>query len=370
VSTAGEGAPAPLDVGILLVGVAGGDAARGITRLLTALRRRFHDLAPGLRWRCHLVTPAAGEPTASDPRLMSLLDLGLNTLARQRLDFVYVLHAGAMRNERGQPVDAAVSSAAGIAMLAALPLRRVDAADALAQRMVPLLARMAGLDAAVATDAREAGALRAALQRIADARIEERARRGRIAFHLAALGENWRPVLGSIARLRPWTMPLRLGRLTAAAVSVLLLLMMTAEAWELGVAQSPARVAALSMLVLCATSAYVLRRQRLLRIRAFRGLTEQLVVMRVAISAAIVLGLLSTYLALFAFSFGAGLALFPDRVATHWSGIDPPRMDWAHYALMAGFVSAIGVIMGALGASFEPQRRLKEWATIDEIRLG
>lgn len=69
--------------------------------------------------------------------------------------------------------------------------------------------------------------MREELERVADTRLEEETRspsRQRVLFYLRALGRNWRPVLQAIRSARPWLLPMRLSRVTTAAVVTIVVL--------------------------------------------------------------------------------------------------------------------------------------------------
>src|SRR5690606_40704466 len=52
---------------------------------------------------------------------------------------------------------------------------------------------------------------------------------------------NMRDVVSSVSRTRPWLFPFRLSKVTAGAVSTALIVLLTAESWELANAQAPLR---------------------------------------------------------------------------------------------------------------------------------
>src|SRR5690606_5787695 len=107
---------------------------------------------------------------------------------------------------------------------------------------------------------------RTALAAVADPRIEESSTQGLTSahFYARAVWQNRRGVLESVFRARPWQFPFRLSKLTTAAASTMTVLLITAEAWELGMTQSPVVLTILSVLALLATSWFVLMRQRVL----------------------------------------------------------------------------------------------------------
>ena len=212
--------------------------------------------------------------------------------------------------------------------------------------------------------------LRGVLERIADPRIEERegaaGRGGRAVFYARALWENRREFLRALLRARPWLFPLHLSRLTTAALSTLLVLVMTAEAWDLALRQPAPLVAGLSLAALLGTSAFVLSRQQLLIRRRGWRLTERRVLATVTTVGVILFGFATTYLLLFAVTAGFAGLFFDRALVAAWAASTTAPIAARHYLLMGGFVASLGVVIGALGASFEARSHFRHVAFIDE----
>ncbi len=217
----------------------------------------------------------------------------------------------------------------------------------------------------------EAAALIKELTDVADVRLEETplaSRRTGASFYLSAAWINRDDIASAVVQARPWEFPLRLSRLTTAAFSGLLLLLITAEVWDLGLTRSPGLVAAMSAIAIAGTSAYILKRQRLLLRRSVRRMTEQNVVTNVSITVTVLLGMLTTYLALFAATLLLAFTLFAGEVIPNWATSlhSQGGVQWHHYMAMAGVVATMGIVFGALGASFEGQHYFRHVAYVDE----
>lgn len=211
--------------------------------------------------------------------------------------------------------------------------------------------------------------LAAELSDVADLRLEEEhpdQRSNRWSFYLKTLWHNWDDVISSVRQARPWRFPVQLSRLTTAAASGLLVLLITAEVWDLGMNQSSPRVIGLTTVLLAATTMYILLRQRLLVRRGARRLTEQTAVTHISVTLSVLFGLVTTYAALYAAVLLLAWLVFPAHLVTQWAasleGVVEPR----HYLLLAGFVASVGILIGALGASFEEQKYFRHIAYVDE----
>jgi len=375
--------PSPIEVGCLVYGPLTPTQRSLAEQAFAALLERLQEAAPEFdwKWAWYDERPADGEEAVG---IIDLFEKGLQRVTSEALDVLFIVTGQSMVGVEGERLRAAGSSSAGLgavsldAVSGATPGQLQAQLFRLFGHMIGVAGHDGGTDSAhrdnepgrgnratPVIDGGRRATLVEALRRVADLRVEERGVSSGLAFYSASVAENWRQLLHGLVRARPWSMPLRLSRLTTAAASALFVLMMTAEVWELGMAQSGAAVCALSVLVLGFTALYVLMRQRLLRAVRPGRLTEQVAVMQTAVILGMFSGLLSTYALLFLVSFGAATTLYPDPLVGRWGMLGPEGAKWGDYMVFAGFVSAIGVVIGALGASFERQSHLKALTLLD-----
>ena len=370
--------------------------ARALVR--RALRRELPDFA----WTFPLVRrrELTGGAEAAEP--ITLLDAGATERRIAGWDFALVvttsdLHAWYRPFALATPsqaLDAAVMSVARLDLdphlRAAAPAER---AAALAQRLAALtlhaFGHLNGLDheadrAAVMHAPRSPADLdasslsftdanRAEIQQevadVADPRMEEESafeRLGDAAFALKAILLNWPDVADTVLQIRPWRFPFQLSKLTTAAFSTLVVLIMTAEAWDLGTRQPVWLIAALTALAIVATSAYLVRKQNLLTWRHGPARSEQHVVQAVSILLALGLGMATTWALLFGTTLVLGSVLFDGAIVDGWAATLGEPVGPGHRLVFAGFVAALGLGVGALGASFEDQTYFRHVAYVDE----
>ena len=211
--------------------------------------------------------------------------------------------------------------------------------------------------------------LTAELLQVADIRLEERpasARSGTLRFYLKAAWIGRGDIASAIIQAKPWEFPFRLSRLTAAALSALLILLITAEVWDLGMNQSPLFVGILSLASLLGTSLFVLKRQNLFLRRGKRQLTEQTVFTNISTALVVLFGMTTTYLLLFGLAVVIGGSIFPPRLVQEWAASLPQAVGWPDYLVLAGFVASLGILIGALGASFEGNPYFRHITFVDE----
>lgn len=425
-----------IEVGWLLVGSFDKQLDKAARRGRAVFARAMREHFPEFDWRVSLViVPAARQAkdsltAAVEP--VALLDIALQEREARRWDFALALYAGELVGyERsvplGAPSAAIACAAVGMARLwepcddpadKACQRRSVELASERAARLAAhLLGHLVGLGHSAAPGdymypphgvgdldhmagfADETAAeLRAELADVADPRLEEEGaepavygpvprdakalarfagRLGALRFALLAAWQHQDDVWRIIARIRPWVIPLRLGRLITAAASTLVILMMTAEAWEAGMSQPIWRVILLSLLSLSVASTYLIHKQRLLigRPRGPRGgdrarrpsrHSEQRSVGNVAVVLAVVAGMATTYAALFTVSLIAAYACYPEPLVRNWAGSVENPMTLARYLCLSGSVASLGLAIGALGASFEPRGYVRHVAYVDE----
>ncbi|NND97878.1 MAG: hypothetical protein HKN47_11175 [Pirellulaceae bacterium] len=211
---------------------------------------------------------------------------------------------------------------------------------------------------------------RDALAEIADQRLEEGAgqRLNNLSFASQAVWINRREIGEAILAARPWEFPKRLSRLTLASVSTVAILLMTAESWDLALSQPQGRVATLAVFSLVVTTTYVILRQQLL-VRRTRARSEQRIVTSISGIGIVFVGMTVTWLALLLLAFVVSSLLFDGPLIASWAAsMDLEGSDisaWDHLQ-MAWFCGSVGLLIGALGASFESQNYFRHIIFVDE----
>lgn len=393
-----ERSPSALvEVGWLLLGDLDDVDWRAIVQARERVLFELEEALPQFRWSMSLVDKRdLDQPTAVEPS--ALLELGVHERDDGKRDFVFVVTPSDLVGMRGQACRVASSRALGVAVVSTA---RIDPwatgeRDHTARRTATLASRLSaqclhalgdmvgiphrpdgacymsvpetvgGLDDMVGFDDESRRALGRELVAVADARLEEEQGRPRhrVVFYVLAIARNLGTIGHAVARIRPWLFPVRLGRLTAAAVSAALILTTTAEAWDLAANNDMTTIAALALATLIATSGYLIRRQALILGRGI--LTEQMVVSRASVVSAVVLGLGTTFGLLLVATYGFATLMFSRAVIDSWltTGIDiAPWRASLHLSMM---VATLGLLTGAMGASFERHHHIRHVAYIDE----
>jgi predicted Zn-dependent protease len=368
------------------------DRARLLT--LTYLEETF----PGFQWRM----PAEKRQKLGRMPAMEaveLLDAGAAERDRTGWDFAFVITQADLVSHYRARTLATPSQALGVA---AVSLARLDPSlgddgmtedarvDALARRLTALVLHVFGhlndlphagaedcymfppvgpadLDGFTRYSDESQEALQDALADVADIRLEESrtAPADSLRFYIRSIRHNRREIGHAIMETRFWRFPYHFSRLTTAAASTLLILLVTAEAWDLGMRQRPEVVAVFSLAALVGASLYVLKRQRIFDENWRRGLTERRVISRVSLTA-MLLGMSTTYTLLFVSTIAISQIFYPTDLIREWAASLHSPVSWRHFLSLAGFIASLGIIIGALGASFEAQAYFRHVAFVDE----
>lgn len=384
-----DAGPPPVEIGWLLVGPMRRRHAEAARRAAHAMAARLAALLPGFDWRI-TVLERDGPPAGPAAEPVLLLDAAGSVGDERHWDFALVVTDRPLVTHDRPSAMAMPARLLSAAVLSTAALAGPDdAAEALERRLLALTLHLFGrlndlapdtdcdrwmrtpgrpedLDGIDGYDDAELARLRRRLAQVADLRVEEEGdpRARPVAFYLRSLWENRTELPQAVLRMRPWAFPLRLSRLTTAAGSTLVVLLLTAEAWELAAALGVGRLAALSLLTLAATSAYLLRAQRLLAHSRGPALRELRAVANVGTVLAVAAGMAVTWVAVFAVALAAGLLLFPPGLLAGWTGIGAPGLAIA--LKMAAFTAGLGIVVGALGASFEPHGYFRHVTHVDD----
>ncbi len=372
---------------------------RAIDRARVLSMRYLEEVFPGFQWRMPMVRR---QKLGRMPNVeaVEMLDAGAAERDRTGWDFAFVITQADLNAHYRARTLATPSQALGVAVLS---LARLDPGltepdldedsrvKALAQRLTALALHLFGhlndLPHAVSEDCymfppagpadldnhrRYSGEsqhlLQNALSAVADVRLEETrsAPADSLRFYLKAIWHNRIEIFHAIFETRFWRFPYHFSRLTTAAASTLLILLVTAEAWDLGMRQRPAVVAGFSIAALVGASLYVLKRQRIFDEGWRRGLTERRVISRVSLTTAMLLGMTTTYVMLFAATIAISQIFYPADLIREWAASLHTPLLWQHFLSLAGFIASLGIIIGALGASFEAQAYFRHVAFVDE----
>jgi predicted Zn-dependent protease len=386
-----------VEIGWVLVGAFDKIDEAAIRTARERTREYLRQVLPQFSWRMPIIMRADPDPTAVHAEPIHLIDLAVVERQSKGWDFVLVFTAADLQalNKQytfGTPssgLDAAAISTARLDPAAQRSVVRKSEREAVLSNRIwalflHLLGDLVGLEHTSRADSpmrvlyvpedldlvrgysdQELAVLANKLTVVADLRLEETIESplGRWRFTLKVVMRAGGEIWAAVWRNQPWTLVWHLSKFTAAALSTLLLLLFTAEVWDVGVRMPLAGVGFSLLVALGFTTIFVVTRQRLLTRRNHQHLTEQVVVTNLAIVLTIFGAMLT--LALLLISLGLGIIwLVPDTLSVRWTGYE--ALSWQHNLALAGTVTVIGLSIGALGASIEDQTTFRHVAFIDE----
>ena len=206
-------------------------------------------------------------------------------------------------------------------------------------------------------------AIVARLTDVTDARLEEQHGRWNwLSFHWHTLRADPRGIASDIWGYAPWLLPLRMGKLTAAAAVSLVFLLLGAEAWEVGISFGALALAVGALSVVVAATTFLYWGQNISQIARHIGWHEQLTRTRIVLFTTLLVGMAALWVVLFVVALGAALAV-PRAVPSSWVGEDLGITALARYA---AFLAILGVVAGALGGNLEDEDTLKAQLYFDE----
>jgi len=205
--------------------------------------------------------------------------------------------------------------------------------------------------------------VRTRLHEVADLRIEEKTSppRHAFSFFFQTIWADPSGILQDILAYRPWKQPFRLAKLSASSIATMIILMLTAEVWEIGVHMPWPLLAGLAILSITAATLLVFYGRQLFQLCQQFLRTEQNTRARVVLLSCLGLGMVSLYVVLWLVAFGIALAV-PDSVHDGWLQRDVGLDGIARFCAL---VSGLGVAAAALGGNLEDPEDLKYELFVD-----
>ncbi|HEX8115247.1 MAG TPA: hypothetical protein VF516_46285 [Kofleriaceae bacterium] len=312
-------------------------------RLPSALARRFH----GTSWKVVVGT----EPFAGAGADVDLPQLARRRMLEEGWDLVVCLTGRPLRVGR-HPVVAEASPALGVGVIS------VPAMGAIGLTRRLFKAVLLTVDAMLCTGGGDRAKARSA-QRV---RIEDLARvssalgsslemeQGRIAFATATAAGNLRLLFGVIRGNQPWALIVGLSNSLVAALGVSAFGLTSPVIWRIANAMSLPRLLLLTTASLLVIGFTLMTAHRLWERAPTRDARTRVLLINLATSSTVAIGVVTSYIALLIFNYAFGGALIPEQVLQRELG---HTVSTVHYVRIAWLVSALATLGGALGTVLE-----------------
>ncbi|SEW25138.1 hypothetical protein [Halobacterium jilantaiense] len=385
VASAGEDASdRRVDVGVLVAHAPGTDPDRLESFAHRACGDAVAELASAtdVAWRCHM-EPASRLADHSRRRPSEFLDRATQRMVEGPYDLVVVVTDVALVSSRERVVPGLASPLARVAVVSTRHLRSAPRGDprrslddaAVRWNAATLLVHLVGhllgarhgdggamepfdfdpdrrsvprFDADVARD----------LHRVADEipadEAEPWGRLGRLAFHAASAAGNPGRVLRALVDSRAPLLPLSLPKLSTAALAPTLVIVFSAESWDVGFHMGNATAALFAVASVLAAALYLLFSQNLSFPRKrHRVVTEHTALVNVTVFLVLVFAMVGLFALVGTVMLVIELAVFPPNLMSNWPSLEEPTVGVVDLVRTAAFISTVGVLSGALAGGLE-----------------
>lgn len=206
----------------------------------------------------------------------------------------------------------------------------------------------------------------AELGRVGEEIPDERGSRGTlrtIAFHAGALRRNPGTVLRAVAGSRSLLLPLSLPKLATAAVTPTLILVFSAETWDVGLHLGDVVATAFALVSVLAAAVHLLFVQNLFFPREpGRTVTEHVALVNVSVFLVLLSGMVGLFLLVGTVVLFIELVVFPPDLMTDWPSLEDPTVTIVDLFRTAAFISTLGVLSGALAGGIENRALVRHLA--------
>lgn len=182
-------------------------------------------------------------------------------------------------------------------------------------------------------------------------------------FHLIMAVKHPMEVLNPLLRNWAILLPLSLPGLATAAVAPSLLLIFTAEIWDVGLNMGNRTTAFFAVASILGASFYLIKIQSLFLPRKDKNvLTEHQAIANVVIFLSILLACFGLFLMVGGLMMVIELYVFPEDLISTWPTLDKPEVSLADKLRLAAFISTVGVTTGALAGGLEKKTVIQHLA--------
>ncbi len=182
-------------------------------------------------------------------------------------------------------------------------------------------------------------------------------------FHLLMLGRHPLQVLRTLLRNRSILLPLSLPGLATAAVAPGLLLVFTAEIWDVGLNMGNLTATLYAILSIAGASLYLVKVQSLFLPRKNKfTVTEHLAVANSIVFLSIMMACIGLFLLVGGLMLLIQLYIFPADLIQTWPTLDQADVSLGDQIRLASFISTVGVTTGALAGGLESRTVIQHLA--------
>jgi hypothetical protein len=188
-----------------------------------------------------------------------------------------------------------------------------------------------------------------------------------LAFHAASLRRHPWQVVRAVATSGGLMLPLSLPKLTTAAVTPTLILVFSAETWDVGLHLDNVVAATFALVSLLAAALHLVCVHDLLFPREpGRTITEHMALVNVAVFLILLLGMVGLFLLVGVIILVIELYIFLQNLMSNWPTLEDPTVCSIDLVRTAVFISTLGVLSGALAGGIENRAVVRHLALFED----
>jgi len=340
--------------------------------------------ATDVRWRFHAEEPAPLSDTA-DRRPAEFLDQATHRMVEAPYDIVIVLTDAPLRSSRGRYVPGLASELSRVAVISTSQLlhaprgerRRSLDDSAVRCNAATLLLHLVGHILGAGHRTQEGSVMspfqfdstqrdvpefdvevERQLEHLIRAVPEEtdRSRNSlqRLSFYAVTAVRHPREIGRALFQSRAPLLPFSLPKLATAALTPTLVIVFSAEAWDVGFHMSNATAALFATVSIVAATLYLLFIQNLSFPRKrHQSITEHTALVNITVFLILLVAMVGLYAMVGTIILTVELLVFPQNLMSSWPSLEEPTVGLADLVRTGAFISTIGVLSGALAGGLE-----------------
>jgi predicted Zn-dependent protease len=173
-------------------------------------------------------------------------------------------------------------------------------------------------------------------------------------FHARSVARHPRQIVRTLVNSRAPLLALSLPKLSTAAVAPTLVIVFSAESWDVGFHLDNVTAALFAVVSILVAAVYLLFAQNLSFPRKrHRVVTEHTALVNVTVFLVLVLAMAGLFALVWGVMLVIELVVFPPNLMSNWPSLEDPAVGVVDLVRTAAFISTIGVLSGALAGGLE-----------------
>jgi len=190
-----------------------------------------------------------------------------------------------------------------------------------------------------------------------------RRRLGRLAFHARSAVRNPGQIIASLRNSQPFRFPLSLPKLSTTALTPTLIIIFSAESWDVALHLSNATATLFAVVSVLAAAVHVMFVQNLFfPRRRQQAITEHMALMNVIVFANLVAAMIGLFALVATVMLVIEFVVFPPQLMADWPSLEDPTVSVVDRIRTAAFISTLGMLSGALAGGLENRAILRHLA--------